>query len=317
MDHMNYDQADVGAIHAFAAANNVTLREDAGILAARQLDFVRARVYEKKVPPMKGLSLVPMSSDVPEWAESVTTRSFDLVGMAKVVANYADDLPRADVAGSEKTVPVRTIGDSYGYNINELNASTALGARLPQRKANAARRAVEVKLNQIALVGDADYGLVGFTNHPNIGTTSSVTGDWTNAATTAENIVADVNTYYNAVVQQSKGVHEPNKLVLPLKALAAAQTKFVANTGKSAFQVIKETYPGLDVVGMVEFNGTAGSMTGFMGEFNGDNASLEMAMPFNQLPAQARNLELVVPCMARTGGVSVHYPLAFTKITDL
>lgn len=317
MDHMNYDQADVGAIEAFAAANNFTLRQDDGILAARQLDVVRAKVYEKKVPPMRGLTLVPMASDVPEWAESITTRSFDLVGMAKVIANYADDLPRADVKGSDKTVPVRTIGDSYGYNINELNASTALGAQLPQRKANAARRAIEVKLNQIALNGDTDYGLQGFANHANIGTTSSITGDWTAAGTTAEQIVADVNTYYNAVVQQSKGVHEPNKLVLPLKALSAMQTKFVANTGKSAFQIVKETYPGLDIVGMVEFNGTAGSMIGFIGEFNGENASIEMAMPFNQLPAQARNLELVVPCMARTGGVSVHYPLAFTKIIDL
>jgi hypothetical protein len=59
------------------------------------------------------------------------------------------------------------------------------------------------------------------------------------------------------------------------------------------------------------------SSLALMGEFNAENASMQLVMPFNQLPAQARNLELVVPCLARTVGVVVNYPLAFTKATGL
>src|SRR5690606_194685 len=136
----------------FARSVQTTFNEDASVFSARQLDYVRARTYDRKLPPMNGLLLVPQESDAPEWAETITYKSYSAVGMAKIIANYADDLPRADVSGEERSVPVRTIGDSYGYNINELNASIALGAQLPERKATAARRAIEIKLNQIAMV---------------------------------------------------------------------------------------------------------------------------------------------------------------------
>ena len=33
-------------------------------------------------------------------------------------------------------------------------------------------------------------------------------------------------------------------------------------------------------------------------------------MPFFQYPAQARGLELIVPCESRMGGVSIYYPLS-------
>jgi len=317
MEHMHYDAADVAAIQQFAAQSQVALREDEGIFAARQLDYVKARTYDRKLPVMRALELVPTSSDTPEWAESITYRSYDMVGMAKIIANYADDLPRADVTGKETMVPVRTIGDSYGYNINELRASTALGARLPERKATAARRAIEVKQNQIAMVGDTDYGLYGITNHPNIGSTTGLTGNWATTATAAQ-IVADVDILYAAVTTQSKDVHTPNRLAIPSTALAAMKRKYVADTGgKSAYTVVRENYPDLQIIGMAELADVGGQSLTIIGEFSEENASLELVMPFNQLPAQARNLELVVPCLARTGGVSVHYPLAFTKAVGI
>lgn len=318
MPHMHYDEADVVGINAFAKSVSVTFNEDASIFAARQLDHVKARTYDRKLPPMNGLLLVHQESDAPEWAETITYRAFSAVGMAKIIANYADDLPRADVQGEETTVPVRTIGDSYGYNINELNASVALGAQLPERKATAARRAIEVKLNQIAMIGDTKYGLFGITNHPNIGATAGVTGDWGNAATTGAQIVSDVDIMYSAVRTQSKGVHTPTRLAIPSSAFAAMNSKYIADTGgKSAYDVVRAKYPSLQIMDLPELEDVGGDSLSIIGEFSADNAALETVMPFNQLPAQARNLELVVPCMARSGGVSVHYPLAFTKVVGL
>lgn len=317
MPHMHYDEADLPGITEFARNVQTTFNEDASVFSARQLDYVRARTYDRKLPPMNGLLLVPQESDAPEWAETITYRSYDAVGMAKIIANYADDLPRADVGGTDTTVPVRTIGDSYGYNINELNASIALGAQLPERKATAARRAVEIKLNQIAMVGDPQYGLYGITNHPNIGATTGVTGDWGGAATGAQ-IVADADILWNAVRTQSKGVHTPTVLAIPSSAFSGMNSKYIADTGgKSAYDVVRSKYPGLQIMDLPELEDVGGDTLSIIGEFSVENANLETVMPFNQLPAQARNLELVVPCMARSGGVSVHYPLAFTKVVGL
>lgn len=315
--HEHYDEADVVGVANFGQAVNHRFTEDQSIFTARQLDYVKGRTYDRKLPPMNGLTLVPQESDAPEWAEAIVYRSYDAVGLAKIVANYADDLPRADVAGREVMVPVRTIGDSYGYNINELNVSAATGQNLPERKATAARLAIEIKLNQIALIGDAQYGLYGMLNHPNIGETAGITGDWAGAATAAE-IVADVDVLYQAVRTQSKGVHTPNRFAIPSEAFTAMTTKTVADTGgRTVLDVVRAKYPGMQIIDMPELSDVEGDSLGIIGEFNAENAAMETVMPFNQLPAQARNLELVVPCLARTGGVSVHYPLAFTTATGI
>lgn len=317
---INYDAADKQAVVTFSAQHQLAFNEDASVFLARELDYVKRRVYEKKFPEMMGLVLVPISTETPEWAETVVTKSYDAVGMAKIISNYADDLPRADVEANETTVRVKTIGDSYGYNVNELRASQALGAELPTRKANAARRAIEIKQNRIALLGDAEHGLYGLMNHPNIGTTSGLNGDWADPATTALQIVEDIDTLIQAVQLQSLGTHRVNRIALPSVSLAAAQRKYIAETGgKSALAVAKENHPGVEFMSVAEFNDLtgAGVTSTIVGEFSVDNASYELVMPFNQLPAQARNLELVTPCLARTAGVSVYYPLAFTKATGI
>lgn len=311
---MHYDEQDKAAIQQFAQLNNVALREDQSVFSARQLEHVKAQIYSKKYPPMVGLTLVPIASDVPEWAETIVYRSYDQVGMAKVIANYADDLPRADVTGTEVTLRVKDIGDSYGYNVNELRASAALGEPLSTRKGNAARRAITVKLNQIAMVGDKQYGLQGLLTHPNIGITTLPSGkEWSNAS--AKEMLYDLNALWNAIRIQSSGIHTANRLTLSPQLLGYASSAYLNNTTMTAMGAFRSQHPNIQILEAPEFAGagTGGKDLIFIGEFDAMNASLELPMPFNQLSAQARNLELVVPCLARTAGVAVHYPLAFTK----
>jgi len=49
---------------------------------------------------------------------------------------------------------------------------------------------------------------------------------------------------------------------------------------------------------------------GLLYERSADNISHTYVMPFTQLPPEARNLEIVTDCIARSGGVSIFYPLA-------
>nr|WP_315116512.1 DUF2184 domain-containing protein [uncultured Neisseria sp.] len=313
--HMHYDEAEKSTIAAFVQNMGQKFNEDQSVFVARELDYVKAKVYEKKRPPMLGLSLIPQESDAPEWAETITYKVYDVVGMAKIIANYADDLPRADVEGKEHTIRVKTIGNSYGYNVMELKASAGLGQNLPTKKAEAARRAVEVKLNQVAMVGDADYNLYGMTNHPNIGqTTLPVAKSWDKC--TGEELMQNLDALWNAVRLQSKGVHTPNKLILSSTLHAIVTSKiYTAGTGETVWGFFLKKHPGLQLVEAPEFDkaGTGGAHLVFIGEFDAENMSHEVVMQFNQLEAQARNLELVVPCYARTAGVSVHYALAFSK----
>lgn len=320
--HMHYDAADLPAMTqvAMAAASvGQPMREDASIFFARQLDYVRARVYEAPRPAMRAFDIMPVRTEVPAWAETITTRTFTEVGMAKIISNYADDLPRADVGGTEQTVRVRDVGDSYGYNVSELRASEATGANLPTRKANAARRAVDIKMSKIAMIGDAQYNMFGLLNHPNIGITTGLTGDWENPATTALQILADLNILKNAITLQSKGIHRATMMALPLEEMTAIETKLVPDSGgRSVIQVFRDTNPGsaaITFIPVVELanSGPSGQDVIIVAEMDAENYGFELVMPFNQLPAQARNLEFVVNCLARTGGVVVDYPLSLTK----
>lgn len=312
MDEFKVDQAELNEISRCLNAAGV-FNQDAGLFTARQLEYVRNKVYEEKLPQMNGLSLVPISSEAPEWAETIVEKTYDMVGMAKIIANYADDLPRADVAATERAVKVKDIGASYGYNLSELKASTANNQPLPQAKGRAARRAIEVKMNTVALTGDAEYGLNGFINHPNLGEVA-LTGGWKNA--TAENILADLDNLYNTVILQSKGVHQPTHLVMSLTDYQTLGSKYMSDADKTTvLAFFQKKYPNLVIQGIWELEkaGTSGKNLVICYEKHKDNLSLEVPMDFTQLPAQERNLELIVNCLARLGGVFLRYPLSAVK----
>lgn len=318
--HEHFDEADLPAINQVVlAARSVgqPLREDASPLFGRMLDYVRSRIYETQRPAMRAFDMIPVISEAPAWAETITTRTFTSVGVAKVISNYADDLPRADVGGAESTVRVKDIGDSYGYNISEMRAAEATGTPLIPRKAEAARRAVDVKVAQLAMVGEAQYGLYGLLNHPNIGTTTGLNGDWTNPATTDEEVAADLNALGMAIPMQSAGVHRATMIALALEDYGQLTTRFVADSGgRTILAVFQANNPGVQVIPVVELAGAGpgGTTNGvIVAERSPENYGFEMPMPFNQLPAQARNLELVVNCLARVAGLQVFYPLAITK----
>ena len=312
--HEHYDEADLPAVQAVARIGD--LREDEGLYTARQLDYVKTRTYDKKQPPMIGLLLVPISTEVPEWAETFTYTMFDEVGMAKIVANYAADLPRADVKGEEKTASIKNIGDSYGYSIMEIRAAAANRTDLPTRKSMAARKAIDIKLNQMALIGDTKLGLYGLINHPNVPLVVGLHGDWMNPDTTADQMLADLDMIYDAVPNQSKDVHAPTRIAMPTDQRSRIFSKRVPDSGgKTVGQFFQDKHPGLQIMGAAEFKGagTGGKDLILAYEYSEENLAMELPMPFNQLAAQARGLELVVPCLARAGGVVVYYPLSLAK----
>ncbi|OOF52557.1 DUF2184 domain-containing protein [Rodentibacter trehalosifermentans] len=309
---MEKNQIELSEINKCLNAAGI-FNQDAGLFTARQLEVVRNKIYEEKLPAMNGLALVPISHEAPEWAETLTEKTFDMVGMAKIIANYADDLPRADVAMSERAIKVKGLGVAYGYNLQELKAAAANQTDLPSAKARAARRAVEVKMNTIALLGDKEYGLNGFINHPNLGETT-LTGGWKTA--TAESVLADLDNLHDTVILQSKGVHKPTHLLLSLTDYQTLSSKYMDTADKlDVLSFFKKKHPNLTIEGIWELEkaGTDGKNIAICYEKNLDNLSLEVPQDFTQLPAQERNLELVVNCIARVGGVFLRYPLSATK----
>lgn len=313
MPEMHYDAADLRAIEASG-------RFDANesVFFARQLEYVKSQTYDIKRAPLNAMRLMPVSTATPEGATTITYRQYDGVGMAKIVSNYANDLPRADVTGKEFTSPIRSIADAYGYNTQEIRSAMFAGINLNAKKATQAARAQEELVNQLAFAGDADHGLPGLINNANIpevtlaadGTGASKTF----ASKTAALIVRDVNSVINKVLTQSKGVHRANQVWLPIEQYALlATTQNSAASDTTILDFLRNVNPGVTFEAVIELDGAgAGGVDRMYALDNSiDNWQLEIPMMIRSYAPQQSGLEFVVPMESRYGGVIVEYPLAF------
>ena len=310
---MKYDEADLQVIQS-------TGRFDAneGIFFASQLRYNKIQTYDIKRVNLNALTLIPISTDIPEGATTHTYRQYDTVGMAKVIANYANDLPRADVNGKEFTGPIRSIGNSYGYNVQEVRSAMFAGVNLNGKKAMAATRAHQEKINQLAFAGDAEHGLPGLLNNINIPAVTLL-ADGTGASKTfssktPDKIVRDINSLINTVITQSKGVHRVNQVWMPIGEYALiATTQNSTASDTTILEFLLKNHPGVEFKQIVELNagGVAGVDRMYAMENSMENWQLEIPMMMKQYSPQQKGLEFEIPVESRFAGVIIEYPLAF------
>lgn len=281
---------------------------------ARQLEHIKARTYDVKYPAFKARKFIPVNSDTPSGAETITYRQWDQYGMAKVVANAADDLPLVDVVAKEFSSKVKSLGDGYTFSIQDLRASAMMGVALDQQRANAARRAVEMAIDEIAAFGLPEAGIQGFLNHPNVPLVAVDFGNWDDPARTAAEILADLNKLVNSIVTTTREIHVPDTLILDTESFALLASKAVgSDLDRTILQVFLNTNPYIRNVDQwhkldrADAAGTGPRIVAYVRD--PEILQLEIPQEFEQFPPQARNLAFVVPCHARIGGTVIRYPL--------
>ena len=331
-NHTNYDRSEALAIKHSAIPAAVMASEgtrfdsvdSASIFFARELDYVKSLSYDTEYPEFTALNLFPISSEADQGAETITYYTYDKVGLAKVIDNYSTDLPRADVNGKPSYATVKSIGDSYGYSVQEMRASRLAGKSLDVRKAESARYMIDNKTNQIAWNGDADSGLLGVLSAgqsiPLYTIPNGAAGTTAWSSKTADEILADINGMAKQVAKVTKNVERPDTLCIPSDCYMDIATRRIPDTSTTVLSFVLEHAPYIkNIVSTAELNSDspdtnpyAASNQGVAFLFRNDKRklSIENPMPFYQYPIQVRNLETVVPCEARTAGMIVYYPLS-------
>jgi hypothetical protein len=308
--------------------------EDASVFFARELDFIKAQTYDVLYPEFTALKLFPASSEVDIGAMTVTFYGYDKSGMAKIIQNYADDLPRVDVMGEPTTSHIKSIGDSYGYSVQEMRSSRMAGKSLDVRKAETARYIIDRELNRIAWAGDEKNNLIGvlslnndvplFTLPLNAAGTSTKFVD-----KTPNECLNDIKAMVAYTATLTKSVEQPDTLALPTDAYL-----YLANTPRSDYSDLsilnwilanvsrlKEIIeaPELNADSMITPYGdtvdsmgavTPGQGVAFMFKKDPMKFTIENPLPFYQHPIQPRGLEFMIPCECRTAGAIIYYPLS-------
>ena len=333
-EHTGYDETELKNIRnsAIPAAimNSPGTRfdsvDDASVFFARELDYIKARSYDVEYPELTALNLFPISTEADPGAETITYYTYEKQGLAKVISNYSNDLPRADVNGIPSVAQVKSIGDSYGYSAQEMRASRLAGKSLDVRKAESARYQIDSLTNKIAWAGDADNGLLGVLSSAQsiplytLPNGTSGYADW--ARKTPEEIMADINGMAKQVARVTKNVERPDTLCVPADVYMDIATRQIPHTTATVMSFILDYSPYIKkIVSAAELDNdsvgtnpyaaaSGGSGVAFLFKNDARKLTLENPMPFYQYPLQVRNLETIINCEARTAGVIVYYPLS-------
>lgn len=286
----------------------------------RELELIKARSYDVKYADLIARNLFPVSNEGGFAITSITYQVYDQVGAAKLINAYAKDLPRADVGGKEVTIPVKESGISYGYTVKEIAAARMTGKPLDQRRANAARRANEELINDIAFNGRADAGLPGFLSNPNIPAITVVNGaggtpEWTTK--TPDEILFDINDLFGDVFENTKMKERADTLLIPpAQWNYIASTPRASNSDTSILSYVVKNSPFLksvdDVIPVNELVGAGTAGVDIMVAYTRNPEKLQLEIPgeLQFLAPQEQGLELVVPGWSSIGGVNVYYPLS-------
>lgn len=295
--------------------------EDASALFARELDHIKAKTYDKIYPNFTVLNNLPRTSEAGEGAETVTYYSYDKSGLAAIIANYADDLPRADVAGKPTTVPIKSLGASYGYSIQEMRASRMANKGLDARKADAARYQIERLTSKIALVGDKASGMMGLLSDWNdiplytLPDGASKSASWKDK--TADEILLDVGGMLQFVSKITRDTEHPNKILLASNVYQDIANRRIPDTDTTVLKFIQKNLDGIgDIVPAAELQADETEMNPYGKNLmvlytdDADKIAFEEPMPFLQHPIQTKNLAIEVPCESRVAGLMIYYPLS-------
>lgn len=301
------------------------VRMDANETAAfeESLEHVRAQAVDAEFPALRALQIVPLEPGIDPGSETFAWTYYDRVGLAKLIANYATDLPNIEEFGTKRATPIESVGAAFGYSLTDLRRAAKMGYQLESRKSRIAREAIDRVIDQIVAHGDTATGIPGFVNHTGVPLIDTgLNEDWGNA--TGEEILEDLMTMAFQVWTQSKQIHGSSGLRMLLGTdsyKAAASTPYSTTIPDMVLAVFLrsqsmvtevESWQQLDLA-----DAQGDGERAIVYEPSPDNLSAIVPIRFESMPAQAVSLHFSVPCHARVGGTVVRRPLAMAYFDGL
>ena len=289
--------------------------DDVGIFLARELETILSRSYEVEYADIKYASLLPISSEVGPGADSFTYRVFDKQGSMKVIQDKAQDLPRADVLRKEVTHPIRSLGASFAYTIQETRAAAMVpNMNLEQRRANAVRRAYEEKVQEIAFFGDSPSGMKGFFNNDQVD--KIVPDKWfTDAGITTDEMLTLLNEPATRLVNGSNMKEQPNTMLVPYEVYRIISTTPRSSTSDTTvLEFFLRTNPFITAIEPIneleadKSGGELGKDRIVTYDRSPDKLQLHIPQTLEFLPPIRQALEFSVAAHSRIGGLALYYP---------
>jgi hypothetical protein len=292
-----------------------------------QVSHIEAQVVKVLYPDIQYPSLIPVDASANEWAKSVTWFSMEKLGRAQWFNHLANDMPLADVQRTKMEQGIEMAAIGYRYDLEELGQAMMIpGMSLSTDRAEAARRAAEEFIDDIALRGSTVRNWTGLFNDPNV-TGITVASDGTGASPlwstkTADQIIRDVNLAITGVYAGSLTVELADTLLLPVAELARLATlPRASGSDMSVFDWIvrynvytAQTGQPLTIraVRGLETANAGSTQRGIAYRRDPQVLKLHLPMPHRFLPVwQTGPITFDIPGILRLGGVEIRRPGSF------
>jgi hypothetical protein len=288
-----------------------------------QTSYIEPQVYRTKYPELNYADFVPVDHSASEWAKSITFFSIDSVGRADWININANDIPLADFSRDKHESAIEMAGIGYRYNIEELGQAMMVfpAVNITTERANAARRAAEEKIHNIAMYGDASKSWAGLTNSP-APAVINVPNTWAfnvvQAPPLLNQIMNDINDAITNVWLSTLTVEMADTVLMPLAAMKLLAITQMPNTTMNLLQWIManniythQTRQALTIVGVRGLDTAGNGGTGRIIAYRKDPEAIKLHVPMPHRFFTARQVGAFVfevPSLFRLGGLEWRLP---------
>lgn len=317
--------------HYFDAANSTQM--------AREMEYVYKKTYDREFAElaMGEGKILPFDQSIPAGHLTYVYYSYEGTGKAKYLNAYAArDLPRVGISRTRHVGSIKTMGNSWGYNIEDLKAAALNETQfsLDKSLADAAKRGHVQLRNETGLFGDAAHNLPGLLNHPSITQTPAPddgSGNTTWRTKAPLDIIADFSILINTIPDQTTNVHNANRVLLPGN-MHAYLRNLPADLGNSSnvsvLKYVQDNYNDGNSPNKIEFgillelrsSLSAGNLStdyALAYHMSEDTGTLVVPQMFEQMDPDWDGLEVTVATHSSCGGVKLTRELAYSIMTGI
>ena len=324
-----FDSRTDAQVQAAAAANEIRiddrtlsamgLTRNDELVPARLLTFVdqdRMRLYT----PQLFRSILPVTSRVPEWVETIAMGEIEILGQFKPLNMLSKNFTTSNLNRLEATQRVVTYGGGYRFSDMDLLRSMQMQMPLDSALAAGNDRLVEIMLDDFAATGVPAINSLGLGNWAGIATVVAVakTGGgllWTGVGALASEIALDVANLIMASYINSRQNYDPREggiIAMPASKYQALQGKIITGTSKTLLDQMQETYPKIKFLAWEKLVGLGAGATDRVVcmPLNEAVARFEIPGPLTNRPMIREAFGVAVPQTVTVAGTIVETPSA-------
>lgn len=213
--------------------------------------------------------------------------------------------------------PLMLWGMELGWTIPELLSAQRAGRPVDAQKLEGMELKRQMDIDEMVYIGDAGLGYTGLVNNAGVDLANVSHGDWTNPATTPDDILADVNGLLSRAWGNSGYAITPSDLLLPPLKFGALVTRKVSDAGNiSILEYVRmncismaNNGKPLNVRSVKWLTGAGAAGADRMVAYTNDKRRVRFPLvPVQRTPLEHRSLNQLVTYFARLGVIEWVYP---------